>query len=95
LAPAYFVYLLRAFCFPHGIRLEKDGLLRLVKLGSIVLGITALSFGPFYGQFGQVLSRLFPFKRGLCHALWAPNFWALYAFADRILLTGKFNLYQH
>ncbi|ESO93947.1 hypothetical protein LOTGIDRAFT_153427 [Lottia gigantea] len=69
-SPVYFIYLLTSYCYNPG-----------------VISVFSLSFAPFIymGQLSQVLSRLFPFKRGLCHAYWAPNFWALYNIADKAL----------
>lgn len=90
LAPAYAVYILRVHClhYPSYHRIHFNNSLRL---GISLITIFALAFGPFIymGQMQQLLGRLFPFSRGLCHAYWAPNFWALYSFADRVLLLGK------
>ncbi|OWR42492.1 dolichyl glycosyltransferase [Danaus plexippus plexippus] len=91
IAPVYVVYLLRVYCFTIS---STDGVPtpwstfsfgNLIKLGLAVLSVFSLSFGPFIDQIPQLISRLFPFKRGLCHAYWAPNFWALYNFADKVL----------
>ncbi|XP_050415081.2 probable dolichyl pyrophosphate Glc1Man9GlcNAc2 alpha-1,3-glucosyltransferase isoform X1 [Patella vulgata] len=89
-APVYFVYLLRCYCYNPNKQGSKFSIssfspLRLIYLGMIVLTVFGISFGPFIymGQLSQVLSRLFPFKRGLCHAYWAPNVWALYNIADK------------
>lgn len=85
-APAYFVYLLRSHVFQSSF----DWFKRLVQLGSIVVGVTCVSLGPFVwnGTLMHVVKRLFPFKRGLCHAYWAPNVWALYAAVDRVLMMS-------
>ena len=88
LAPAYFVYLLRTYCLSSK-SIFRVRLQNCIKLGvglGIVLGA---AFGPFlyWGQQDALLKRLFPFSRGLCHAYWAPNVWAMYSFTDRVLLT--------
>ncbi|KAF9568977.1 glucosyltransferase [Agrocybe pediades] len=85
LAPAYFVYLLRSFCLsPTGQVHVKN----FLSLANAVIAVFVVSLGPFalMGQIPQLLSRLFPFTRGLNHAYWAPNFWALVTAADRVLL---------
>ncbi|XP_012506454.1 PREDICTED: probable dolichyl pyrophosphate Glc1Man9GlcNAc2 alpha-1,3-glucosyltransferase [Propithecus coquereli] len=91
-APAYGVYLLRSYCFtankPDGsIRWNSFSFVRVISLGLVVFLVSAVSLGPFLAlnQLPQVFSRLFPFKRGLCHAYWAPNFWALYNALDKVL----------
>ncbi|KAJ5488664.1 Dolichyl pyrophosphate Glc1Man9GlcNAc2 alpha-1-3-glucosyltransferase [Penicillium diatomitis] len=86
LSLAYFVYLLRAYCLdPKNVL--RPRVLNTIKLGICVVGVFAIAFGPFVDQLPQVKDRLFPFSRGLCHAYWAPNFWAIYSFVDRVLIT--------
>mmetsp|Transcript_21820 Transcript_21820/g.39149 ORF Transcript_21820/g.39149 Transcript_21820/m.39149 type:complete len:498 (+) Transcript_21820:85-1578(+) len=85
-APVYFVFLLRAHCAasfaPLGLKLSK-----LVSLGMVVI----LTFGSLLapvlvtGQAAQLVKRLFPFGRGLTHAYWAPNVWAVYNSLDRVV----------
>lgn len=93
LAPAYFVFLLREYCLsPRSI--FSIQLLNGIKLGGGIAAILGAAFGPFAlrNQIPQILSRLFPFSRGLCHAYWAPNMWALYSFSDRILIYRTYSI---
>ncbi|KAL3739052.1 hypothetical protein ACJRO7_020451 [Eucalyptus globulus] len=82
-APVYFVYLLRR-CFRGGL---ARGIGRLSALGAVVVATFAAAYGPFiyHGQMQQVIRRMFPFGRGLCHAYWAPNFWVFYIVLDKVL----------
>lgn len=97
LAPAYFVYLLRAYCLSPNWSLYPTTIFRIqffncIKLGLGIAAIFAAAFSPFvyWEQLPQLMSRLFPFSRGLCHAYWAPNVWAMYSFTDRILIYCKY-----
>lgn len=58
LAPAFFVFLLRNYCVrvPPGGWLPRPQICNTVKLGVVVVGVTAASFGPFValGQLPQV-----------------------------------------
>ena len=60
--------------------------LRLATLAVCVLTNAALALGPFLlsDNLGNLLTRLFPFRRGLCHAYWAPNLWAVYNVVDKV-----------
>ncbi|KAL4600231.1 hypothetical protein ACB092_11G183500 [Castanea dentata] len=80
-APVYFVYLFRHYCWCGLVK----GFRRLSVLGAVVVAVFAVAYGPFiyHGQIQQVLRRMFPFGRGLCHAYWAPNFWVFYIILDK------------
>eukprot|EP01025_Chloroclados_australasicus_P013206 TRINITY_DN16266_c1_g1_i1.p1 TRINITY_DN16266_c1_g1~~TRINITY_DN16266_c1_g1_i1.p1 ORF type:complete len:436 (-),score=21.34 TRINITY_DN16266_c1_g1_i1:33-1256(-) len=82
--PLYFVYILRTYICNKQL---AQGLLNLTLMGSVVIGVCAVSLGPFIvtGQGAQLLQRLFPFGRGLCHAYWAANIWSIYSFIDKLL----------
>lgn len=83
-APVYFVYLLKHYCCRGGGGVVR-GAGRVFIMGGAVAVAFVAAFGPFlyHGQMKQVISRMFPFGRGLCHAYWAPNFWVFYIMLDK------------
>ncbi|XP_026849147.1 probable dolichyl pyrophosphate Glc1Man9GlcNAc2 alpha-1,3-glucosyltransferase [Drosophila persimilis] len=84
LAPPFGVYLLRFYCLEQANVKGGSFWRSLFKLLAVGLAPFVVSFGPFWNQLPQIMSRLFPFNRGLTHAYWAPNIWALYNTADKV-----------
>lgn len=97
LAPLFFCYLLERYCFTstdsNGVRTKGFLFGKFFKLAVVTGVVLILPWIPFLlvdidnpqRQLLQILSRLFPFGRGLLHDYWAANFWALYAVANKVL----------
>lgn len=94
-ALAFLAYILKQYVLKA--ENNQQRLARLAKVGIVTVLPFVAAFLPFVlsgglEQVTQILSRLFPFQRGLIHEYWAPNFWALYHFADKLinLLLSRF-----
>ena len=79
------------------VRPRQDFVKAFLELAGASIAALALGLAPLFipawraGRLGNAMAelagRLFPFDaRGLVHSYWAPNVWALYVFADRVLL---------
>jgi len=87
LAPWYFAYLLRKFCFIKNDEKVRFSVQRFLLLGSVTVATLVLPFYPFLSapQLYQISQRLFPFGRGLVHDYWAGNIWALYMAFQKVV----------
>lgn len=87
--PAYFVYFSFNYILASTGRCFTGVLVKLFKVGLVAVSVTALSFSPYFSKshLNQIFLRLFPFDRGLTHTYWAPNVWALYNFAEKLLCS--------
>eukprot|EP00659_Diplonema_papillatum_P009632 gene9632-14954_t len=80
IAPAYLIFMLKRFVFA-----SNNPVAAFATVGTAVAATVLLCFAPFLHQMDVVLARMFPWGRGLTHAYWAPNVYALYNTADVLL----------
>lgn len=92
LAPVLGAYVLRWHVL--GAPSAAEAVRRFVVLAGWCAGLVAAAFAPVLASGDvaanahQLLQRLFPFGRGLVHAYWAPNAWALYLTGDKVAAAG-------
>ena len=77
--PVMLVYLLKTYV--------SSSSRKFTSLAVTVASVVAVAVAPLIstGQLTAAVGRMFPFGRGLVHAYWAPNIWALYLFTDRLI----------
>jgi alpha-1,3-glucosyltransferase len=94
-APAYFIFYFQ-YVIINNIKKKKykNLIANIILIGLGMSIVLLIAFLPFiamsiknknFSQLIQIKNRLFPVQRGLLHTYWAPNFWALYSFVDKIL----------
>lgn len=87
LGPLYAAYLLaRAWTQPN----LAASVSYMASIAAPVAAVVTLTLAPFAAThtLPALVARLFPFGRGLLHAYWAGNAWALYAAADVALCAA-------
>jgi len=95
-----FLYIAPAFGLVILFRNVKFNFIKLLAAGVTVGSVFLVSLLPVLLANGivtdeilknlyQLGERLFPFKRGLTHSYWAPNFWSIYNFIDIVLHKFK------
>lgn len=77
------LFLMQDYCVIYLSQSHSFSFLRFSFLIVIFFSISIITLFPFIHQ--PLLSRLFPFGRGLVHSYWAPNIWTLYLSLDRVL----------
>lgn len=84
------VFMCAVICQAYSTKPRINSIVQLATIIAVALGLLFAAFGPFVLMDGsvqlyQMFKRLFPFDRGLIHAYWAPNIWAMYVFMDKVL----------